>query len=1181
MKNLLRIKTTLHVCICAILLIAGLGAQAQNNPNVRASFGIEGDMYANKRDFGTFMGSGTNDWFKTSNTPAGVGVGIIDTNGRAAINAAFTNVAARNVSFTKGMSCKAYSVINNKLYTDAGYIRDNHKTDPSAYITSNKNGQNPSVWQGGTSQVNAKDDILDGMVAYARNGNTLSDSLWMMGAISLIGTNGSHYFDMEFYQTDFAYGESSQIFTGVGPDAGHTSWIFDNNGKVIQMGDFIVASTFNNFGITDLEFRIWVNITTYQNVIPNGFKFDGAFDGATPNGCMYGYASIRPNNTTQSFFFGAVNTASTVAAPWGALDQQSNLYTNYTASQFLEFGINFTKLGVDPASTSSFANGSPCKDIARKLVIKSRTSHSFMSSLVDFLGPMNLAKPKIGVNAGADKKICYEKATSITANVTNSNLYANPVISWTADMGGSILGATTGVSVTALTPGRYIVTTSRFAGCEIDSRDTVIVRGDRDCDNVLDAFDVDDDNDALSDAVEIGTGGVLSDPSGDVDGDFIPNYKDVDFCVLNSKGVCQSLDKDGDGIINQFDLDADNDGVSDLVEAGGVDTNGDGLVDIKIDSNGNGLYDTYDVLMAGYSLNSAYDKDGDGKNNFLDLDSDNDGISDIVESGGTDSNGDGMVDTFIDNDGDGLQDYVDADLGNDGIGIVTESALIRTGLDTNNDGAPESYMKDASVVDTDILPNYLDLDSDNDGIPDIREVGGLDNNNDGQVDNFTDTDNDGWAQNVDGDNNNDGLVESFTAVLLVTPLDANNNGRPDMINLMANHDKSGYPNPYDIDSDDDGIVDTREVGINDDADFNGTTNGPDANNNGWSDVVEGLATLDIPNSDAQGKENYLDIDSDDDGIPDNVEGQYTFFYVNLSYLDSDKDGLDNAYDNNNLVFGGNSNNGINPLNVDGDAYPDYLDEDADDDTYLDIEEGWDTNGNGVLSNGEVICTDAEDSDGDGLRNAFDAQNTNYSPNNATTPFSYPDARYAGAERDWRDLTPLPVALVDFYAQNIEDAVKLTWDVAHELSVAQYDIERSENGSDFQKVGEVTANQSPTYKFIDETPNDGANYYRLRTIDIDGRSVYSTVVLVNFEDKGIISLYPNPATNEINVMIPANWVKEGVTLTISDMSGRILRQQSVESTKDTHINLENMANGVYNVKVNNGTSARYSKFVIAR
>ena len=56
------------------------------------------------------------------------------------------------------------------------------------------------------------------------------------------------------------------------------------------------------------------------------------------------------------------------------------------------------------------------------------------------------------------------------------------------------------------------------------------------------------------------------DPAADADGDGTLNYKDADFCTLNSEGVCTDLDIDGDGIINSMDVDSDGDGIADALE---------------------------------------------------------------------------------------------------------------------------------------------------------------------------------------------------------------------------------------------------------------------------------------------------------------------------------------------------------------------------------------------------------------------------------------------------------------------------------------------------------------------------------------------------------------------------------------------------------------------------------------
>ena len=66
---------------------------------------------------------------------------------------------------------------------------------------------------------------------------------------------------------------------------------------------------------------------------------------------------------------------------------------------------------------------------------------------------------------------------------------------------------------------------------------------------------------------------------------------------------------------------------------------------------------------------------------------------------------------------------------------------------------------------------------------------------------------------------------------------------------------------------------------------------------------------------------WISTRCDDDGLPDNVEAQTTDGYIAPSGVDSDNDGLDDAYE-------GDGDAGITPEDTDGDSTPDYLDDDS-------------------------------------------------------------------------------------------------------------------------------------------------------------------------------------------------------------------------------------------------------------
>lgn len=158
------------------------------------------------------------------------------------------------------------------------------------------------------------------------------------------------------------------------------------------------------------------------------------------------------------------------------------------------------------------------------------------------------------------------------------------------------------------------------------------------------------------------------------------------------------------------------------------------------------------------------DSDGDNVPDYFDLDSDNDGILDSIESQGintlsplVDANADGLFDEYnglvlADTDGDGVLDYLDLDSDNDGIYDLVESGCGAPDLDYNGQIDPGTVvglnglanvlesLSDSGILnytvansDTDASANYIDLESDDDGCLDVVEAGYGDSNSDGIV----------------------------------------------------------------------------------------------------------------------------------------------------------------------------------------------------------------------------------------------------------------------------------------------------------------------------------------------------------------------------------------------------------------------------------------------------------------
>jgi hypothetical protein len=141
-------------------------------------------------------------------------------------------------------------------------------------------------------------------------------------------------------------------------------------------------------------------------------------------------------------------------------------------------------------------------------------------------------------------------------------------------------------------------------------------------------------------------------------------------------------DSDGDGVTDNLDLDSDNDGISDIEEAGfkqySSNTSTMDLTSVATwtDSNTNGINDAIDSMISASAYN-LFDTDGDGIPNYLDLDTDGDGKSDAIEKGPTA--------TPMDSDRDGIPDYRDVDIvNNPDINVTNINIPVSGNLKTND-----------------------------------------------------------------------------------------------------------------------------------------------------------------------------------------------------------------------------------------------------------------------------------------------------------------------------------------------------------------------------------------------------------------------------------------------------------------------------------------------------------------
>ena len=239
--------------------------------------------------------------------------------------------------------------------------------------------------------------------------------------------------------------------------------------------------------------------------------------------------------------------------------------------------------------------------------------------------------------------------------------------------------------------------------------------------------------------------------------------------------------------------------------------------------------------------------------------------------------------------------------------IITEVDLDQDDSNTTNDDLEED-IEILLDTDGDGVEDSVDIDDDDDGILDVDE-------GDGE----TDTDEDGIPDSLDIDSDNDGIVDN-----------------------VESQEEGEYVPPAGSDSDGDGLDDAYD---------------PD----------DGGAFIVPVDTDGDGTTDYLDLDSDDDSVPDATEGHDAnhdgIADTTPSGTDGDGDGLDDAYDTVEGPGQGNETGSSSPIqDTDGDGIRDWRDLDDDNDDIPTEDE--DANDNGDYSD--------DDHDGDGTPDYLDA-----------------------------------------------------------------------------------------------------------------------------------------------------------------------------------------------------------------
>ncbi|MFM2135526.1 MAG: hypothetical protein RL021_926, partial [Bacteroidota bacterium] len=184
---------------------------------------------------------------------------------------------------------------------------------------------------------------------------------------------------------------------------------------------------------------------------------------------------------------------------------------------------------------------------------------------------------------------------------------------------------------------------------------------------------------------------------------------------------------------------------------------------------------------------------------------------------------------------------------------------------------------------------------------------------------------------------------------------------------------------------------------------------------------------------------------------------------------------------------------------------------------------------------------------------------------------------------------LPVGLVDFQGQNIDEGILLKWTTATEINNDHFIVDRSKDGSEWNYLGRQngTGNSSSlnAYLLKDREPQKGINYYRLTQVDYDGRSETLRTISVRFNGKDHnvpkLEVRNNLFSNTFDFLFEAA-TEMNASLKLFDATGRLADQRNYLLQKGSQVltyNESGLKIGMYLVvfEAEDGT-ALFSKVV---
>jgi hypothetical protein len=187
------------------------------------------------------------------------------------------------------------------------------------------------------------------------------------------------------------------------------------------------------------------------------------------------------------------------------------------------------------------------------------------------------------------------------------------------------------------------------------------------------------------------------------------------------------------------------------------------------------------------------------------------------------------------------------------------------------------------------------------------------------------------------------------------------------------------------------------------------------------------------------------------------------------------------------------------------------------------------------------------------------------------PFSSFSPFGVGMDGAFDDIT-LPVRLLSFSGKYENRMASLSWATTEEIDLSHFEVQQSQNARDFVPIGRVHASGGGSYRYTDATHESATRYYRLKSVDLDGKFSYSAIILLVNDASKEMFVHPNPVLGS-QVKLSHQTAGKNAWIQLVGGDGRVYSKVSVQTGTDaTQLNLSDMLPGVYwMVFVNDGVT----------